>query len=54
MQFKLILVIFQLEKLDMKNKQTIQSQTFSSVKSLGIALILGPAASLSVNAYTLN
>lgn len=37
----------------MKNKQTIQSLTFSSVKSLGIALILGSVASLSVNAYTL-
>ena len=37
----------------MKIKQIIQSLTWGSVKSLTVALILGPAASLSVNAYEL-
>ena len=37
----------------MKKKQTIQPLTLVSVKSLALALILGPAASLSVNAYEL-
>ena len=37
----------------MKKKQTTRPLTLVSVKSLALALILGPVSSLSVNAYQL-